>query len=115
MGFVRRAGIVATALCLGGAADARADALHCGDVVTHDVVLENDLVDCPGAGLVAAGPDVTIDLNRHRIDGREAGAGIRVLGSDVTVRNGRISDFDSGVMVGADGLTDARLAYLDIS
>ena len=102
-------------LFLVGAGQAPASTLQCGDVVTHDIVLEANLLDCPGDGLVATGADITIDLNHHRIAGTGAGAGVRVLASEVTLRDGRITGFQDGVLVEADGLEEARVARLEIS
>jgi parallel beta-helix repeat protein len=112
--LVRRIGIVVVGVCLAGAADARAD-VQCGDVVTSDVVLQTDLLECPGDGLVVAGSDVTVDLNFHWVDGSGSGAGIRVLAPEVTVRNGHITDFADGVRILAASMDDAWLADLDIA
>ena len=43
--------------------------VHCGDVITQDTKLGNDLVDCPADGLVIGADDVTLDLHGHTIDG----------------------------------------------
>jgi parallel beta-helix repeat protein len=83
------------------------DALACGQVVTTDVRLATDLVDCPGPGLVVGADGVTIDLNGHTIDGdgrfqgSDAGIDNGVRHTDVTIKNGTIKEFDAGVKVGA--------------
>jgi hypothetical protein len=106
------AGVAALA---GGVADARAQGLECGDVVTHDVVLAADLLDCPGDGLVVAGAGVTVDLNHHRIDGVGAGAGIRVLAPSVTLRKGHVREFQDGVWIAAQDPGQAVVAGLELS
>jgi nitrous oxidase accessory protein NosD len=103
------------ALALGLPASAVAVQPQCGDVVTADVTLEADLLECPGDGLVVAAPDVTIDLDFHRVDGTGAGTGIDVKAPDVTIRNGRISDFANGVRLPSEGVGAAWLADLNVS
>ena len=74
--------------------------LHCGDVVTTDVSLTQDLVGCEGDGLVVGATHVRIDLNPHRIIGSDAAdsAGIRDDGfSDLLVQGGTLAHFDRGV------------------
>ncbi len=39
--------------------------LACGDVVLESVVLQNDLLNCLGEGLVIGAPDIEVDLNGH--------------------------------------------------
>ena len=105
------------------AAPAAAEPLACGDVVTHDVTLENDLSDCGVNGLVVGAPGITIDLNGHTIAGRFAGYDCRVncLGQNgvdnsggydrIVMRDGTISSFDHAVHLAGtsrallDGLT----------
>jgi parallel beta-helix repeat protein len=84
----------------GGAAAAETgDALTCGAVVTTDVQLGSDLLDCPGPALVIGAPGITIDLGGHVLDGVGEGAGIDGnSGHDrVTITNGTIREFGRGV------------------
>jgi hypothetical protein len=37
----------------------------------------NDLVNCPGDGLVVGAPNITVNLNGHTLDGIGLGAGVR--------------------------------------
>jgi hypothetical protein len=115
--LLRRTTGAAIAIALIWAPNAHADGPQCGDVVTQDVVLQADLLECPGDGLVIAGDDITVDLNYHRIDGTgtEAAAGVRIMAREVTLRHGLITDFDRGVQVHGDGLEDVWLADLNIS
>jgi hypothetical protein len=50
-----------------------ATSLSCGSVITTDVRLDADLVDCPSQGLVVGAPGIIIDLNGHIIDGTGSG------------------------------------------
>jgi parallel beta-helix repeat protein len=85
---------------------APAATLTCGQTITEDTVLENDLLDCPGHGIFIAANDVDLDLNGHVVDGIGSTAGTGVLWWDssdgsswerVTVRNGTIRQFGLGV------------------
>jgi len=87
--------------------------LSCGDTVTESIVLQNDLVNCLGEGLIVGAPDIEIDLNGHTISGglilepgEEEGlfAGIRnTTHENVVIKNGTIRNFGYGVrlMAGA--------------
>jgi hypothetical protein len=76
-----------------------AETISCGTVVTSNVRLTADLLDCPGAGLVIGAPGVTIDLAGHVIDGTGSGAGIdNEAGHDgVRIMRGTVRDFQFGV------------------
>lgn len=100
---------IATLLATAGApatGHAAIDALTCGAVITTDVRLSANLVDCPGPALVVGAPGVTIDLAGHVLDGTGTGPGIdNNAGHDgVTIRDGAIQGFSQGIdMVEADG------------
>jgi large repetitive protein len=113
--------VAAVCLVLGGA-QAFADPVQCGDVITHDTRLQNDLTDCPNDGIVIGAEDVTLDLNGHTIDGVSpptsdcdrppfGPAGIRDSGGfdDVTIKDGTIQQFDHGI---EGGLGESRLTHL---
>ena len=73
----------------------------CGDVITSDLRLENDLV-CAGDGLTVIGSGMRINLNNHTIRGTGAGVGIRVNASqDVSIQGGVIRGFVQGMFVAA--------------
>ncbi|MCM2388264.1 right-handed parallel beta-helix repeat-containing protein [Streptomyces albipurpureus] len=83
---------------------AHAAHLSCGQTVTTSVVLDADLLNCPGDGLVVGSSGITIDLNGHTVDGVGLGAGIRNNGfGDVVVTNSGTSayvqEFDHGVQL----------------
>ncbi len=78
----------------------------CGDVITANEELHNDIGPCHGDGLVVAASNITVDLNGHRIFGKgglevtHQAAGVRVLGQrNVTVINGTLQGFYHGIRV----------------
>jgi parallel beta-helix repeat protein len=95
----------------------RASHVNCGDVITQNVTLDSDLVDCPGNGLVIGAPHITVNLNGHVIDGDGVGfdSGIdNFAGHDqVTIRNGEIREFASGVVMA--GTKNSRLTNLTLA
>lgn len=102
--------LVAVVVSLPTSAAASSVELSCGDVVSVDVVLTDDLLDCPGNGLVVGASGITIDLNGHTIDGSEpsdylGGYGVLVPPgfSDVSVRGGTIRGFSFGVWLNIGG------------
>jgi nitrous oxidase accessory protein NosD len=97
------ASIAASVMCVLVPA-ASAAPLKCGDTVTEDVVLHADLTGCHDSALQVGADGVTIDLNGHTIVGADldlfAGPGIVASGFDhVTVKNGTIRGFRSGISV----------------
>jgi parallel beta-helix repeat protein len=73
--------------------------VSCGQTLTQSTTLTNDLVDCPGNGLLVGADNIRIDLNGHTIDGTNARkpgtAGIQTKGrrANVTIVNGTVTDF----------------------
>jgi parallel beta-helix repeat protein len=111
--MVPLAALAATgATALGGGPAPPASALSCGDTITADTTLTGDLVDCPSNGLVIGADDITLDLNGHTVAGdgtpvercpedEPCDIGVVNDGHDrITVRNGSVSDFASGVFLG---------------
>ena len=88
---MRRIGFVGVAAIAGMVLAAPAEgALECGDTVTGDRKLTQDLVDCPDGGLVVQDNGVTLDMNGHEIRGAND-YGIEMLGAkNVTIKNGAI-------------------------
>jgi len=70
----------------------------CGQVVTTDAILNNDL-SCPSgdfesAAIEVGASNITIDLGGHVITGHPIGIGVKVENAErVTVKNGTIRDF----------------------
>lgn len=90
--------LIAAAALAGGAASAAAAAttVHCGEEISQDRRVANDLLNCPGTALTVTADDVTLDLGGHLVDGTNApgSEGIAVDGhSDVRIVSGTIRDF----------------------
>jgi parallel beta-helix repeat protein len=68
----------------------------CGQTLTHDTRLANDLVNCPANGLIIGADHITVDLGGHSVDGVNA-AGSEGVSDDghggLHIRNGVITDF----------------------
>jgi parallel beta-helix repeat protein len=112
-----------------GGSQALAAPVNCGDTITADTTLDSDLLDCPNNGVVIGADDITLDLNGHTIggngelvdpcpEGEFCDAGVFTDGHDgVTVMNGSVRDFATGVAVGAarsvrlTGLTSSSNAF----
>lgn len=88
-----------------GAATANAQETTCGETVTQDTTLQDDLVDCPSGknGLTIGADGVTVDLNGHKIIGKSGSAtgidnsyghnGVKIIG------DGFISGFTDGLEI----------------
>ena len=100
------------ATALGGGSAPAASELSCGETITADTTLTSDLVDCPSNGIVIGADDITLDLNGHTVAGNGVpvrrcpgneicDVGVANDGHDgITVRNGSVRGFASGVFVG---------------
>lgn len=87
-------------------------AVECGQVVTASLTLDHNL-NCTGNGILINGSNVVLDLGGHTISGppsTDTGVGPRgIIASGgrtgITIRNGTVRGFDSGVDVhpGANG------------
>jgi hypothetical protein len=95
--------VLAATLIVAPAGTAADGGISCGTTVTVDTILAENLVRCPGDGLVVAGDGVTLDLAGHTVGGLGAGSGITVTGANVTVRNGVVMHFQQGVNVARSG------------
>jgi len=77
--------------------------LPCGQTITVSTTLTADIGPCPSYGVIIGADNITLDLGGYRIFGTPApldNAGVYLLGrSGVTVKNGRITDFDAGVAI----------------
>jgi large repetitive protein len=90
--------------------------VSCGQVLTTNVLVLNNLIDCPANGLVVGGNGITIDLNGRVIDGTGlvgVGTGILNIGFDnVTIHNGTVREFGNGIEL-LGGVANSRV--LDVS
>jgi parallel beta-helix repeat protein len=90
-----------------------ASQVSCGERITADTTLQQDLVNCPNHGIVIAADGITLDLNGHLVDGDGAPAadcdqrkepcdfGVFNDGHDgVTVMHGSVREFAVGVLFG---------------
>ena len=91
---------------LGSATPAEAKQVQqvsCGQVITANTTLGNDVGPCPENGIIVGADNVKLDLNGHRVFGTpQSGDGAGVLVSQrrgVQVRDGTVSDFDGGVVI----------------
>jgi hypothetical protein len=80
-----------------GASGSRSAAVTCGQVITANTTLTRNVRNCPGNGLVVAAPNVTLDLGGYTVSGSGGGFGITVAADGVTVRNGTVTNFSSGI------------------
>ncbi|GAA6152871.1 NosD domain-containing protein [Pseudoteredinibacter isoporae] len=77
-------------------------ALSCGDVISSNTTLNDDLLNCPVNGLTIAADGVTLDLNGHTIDGSGSGNGITVMPGVNKVNiigEGTVKDFYTGIVI----------------
>jgi parallel beta-helix repeat protein len=87
-------------------------AVTCGQTITASITVTNDLMNCPGDGLVIGHDSITITLTGHTIDGNSTGNGVNVgLHKSVIVQGGTIQQFFYGVYIGGSTNTvkSARL------
>ena len=103
-GSRRRSAILSGLVVLGSlalpATSVQADQAGCGQVLKSSITLSNNLIACAGDGLVIGAGGITVDLNGHVVEGTGLGAGVRNPGHhDVTIRNGTIRHFDTGVVL----------------
>jgi hypothetical protein len=89
----------------------------CGQVVTGNAVLTQDLV-CAGDGIVVGASGITIDLKGFVIRGDrgsgEYGINAFVGYDDVTVKNGVVRNFDHGIL-GFNGTDRFRIMNVVVS
>jgi hypothetical protein len=97
--------VAALAIPLLPATEALADTSGCGATITKNLVLTHDLT-CSGNAIVVGAPGLTINLNGHTLGGSGSAAGIETIQTgqlDLTVKNGTIKGFDSGVHLASGG------------
>ena len=115
-GLRRIIGVSSTlALVLAGvvfAAPAQAVHVTCGQTIMVSTVLDSDVGPCPGIGIRIGADNVTLDLNGHRVFGAPGNGtpsspqiGIETVNhqSGVTIRNGTVTEFDTGIFLFGGG------------
>jgi parallel beta-helix repeat protein len=94
--------LLASAGMVVGAGPASAAHVTCGQTITASVTLDSNVGPC-STGLVIGANNVVIDLGGFTLSGTPAvgeGPGIDITGrTGVTVRNGTVSQFDTGVAI----------------
>jgi parallel beta-helix repeat protein len=121
--------VIATVASATGQPAYGAVAVSCGQLITSDTTLANDLVDCPRDGLVIGRDGITVDLNGHTITGQFEGGdfcetncvygrhGIDDSGGydRITIRNGTINQFTHGIFLfNTHGSRVENITYLGI-
>jgi hypothetical protein len=74
----------------------------CGDTITQDTTLTADLSGCSGFAAVIVTGDTTLDLGGHTVSG-DANVGIIAGQGTLTIRDGTVSGFLSGVAIAKGG------------
>jgi parallel beta-helix repeat protein len=110
-----------------GSGQALASHVRCGDTITTDTTLDNDLVNCPNNGIVIGASNITLDLNGHTIDGDgtpvdpcpegeacDVGVLNRAGHDRLTIVGGTIRQFGVGIWV-AGGAAHNRFHHLAVS
>lgn len=88
---------------------------QCGDTITVNTKVRNDLTNCAGDGLVIGASNITLDLNGRTIDGTGNGSGVNNgAGYDsVTIKNGAVKEFQENVTL--NGASWNQVANLTVS
>jgi len=101
LGILLAAAFAATLPTIGGAG--AQVSVACGQTITVDTTLTGDVGPCPNNGIIIGANRVTLDLGGYRIFGTPSsgdGAGVLLRGRQSSVvRNGRVTDFDAGVVI----------------
>ena len=72
--------------------------VSCGQTITTDTVLDSDLINCPGNGLIIGASGITLDCNGHTVDGTGGNQGIYISNKqNVEIKNCNVRDFDDGI------------------
>src|SRR3989344_5340445 len=80
-------------------------AIECGDTIEEDTILEEDLLNCGGHGLIIDANDITLDCQGHIIDGNDGNNnrnsnGVYLNNKErVTIINCNIREFGEGIFL----------------
>ena len=76
--------------------------INCGDTISQDIVLTEDLA-CPegsGPAIVIDASNITLDLGGHTISGHTPGVGIFVFQQEgIIIKNGVVDGFSDGIFI----------------
>ncbi|MBU0979409.1 MAG: right-handed parallel beta-helix repeat-containing protein, partial [Nanoarchaeota archaeon] len=82
---------------------------QCGSTITTDTTLTEDLLDCPGHGLIIGTDNITLDCMGHWIMGEGFNMhGIRIEADHTTVRNCNVEFFRGIVVHGQHNLIEGN-------
>lgn len=120
MNFFRRTLICSSAAALSatsmvvGAGPASAAHVSCGQTIVASTTFDSNVGPCE-TGLTIGADNVVVDLNGFTLTGLSNGPGILVEGATgVTVRNGTVTGFDTGVSIeGGSANTVTGMSLLD--
>jgi len=92
--------------------------VNCGDIITEDTTLDQDLVCPPGTGwaIIIGASNITLDLGGHTISGHTPGVGVLATSREgLVIRNGAIEGFQDGVfLIESDWATVEKLAIRNL-
>jgi parallel beta-helix repeat protein len=74
----------------------------CGAAIAANLVLTGNLT-CAGTAMVVVADNIVVDLNGFAVTGNGSGTGVVVPRSGVTVRNGTVRSFDTGILIDGTG------------
>jgi len=72
----------------------------CGETIYTDITLTEDLIDCPGNGLIIGADNIHLDCDNHIIDGTGTGSGI-ILDNrkNCMIEDCKIKEFEKGIFI----------------
>ena len=114
---VAAAAIVAAFMAV-GVSPALATTVVCGQVITQNTKVSNDLTNCPGDGLVIGAANIKLDLGKHTIDGDGVNGptddGIDDTGGfdNVQIKGGTVQQFNVGVHL--TGVTGSKVEHVEV-
>jgi Right handed beta helix region len=76
--------------------------VNCGDMITEDTTLDQNLACPPGteSAIAIGASNITLDLGGHTLSGHAPGIGVLAIGHEgLVIRNGIIEGFQDGVFV----------------
>ena len=80
---------------------------ECGEIIRTNTVLDTNLFNCAGDGLVIKASNIVLDCNGHIISGSQVGTGINITNrNNVVIKNCEIHNFERGIHIysGEDNL-----------